>query len=219
MLITSNQVKAARGLIDWTQDQLATSAGLEVNQVRRFESGKSQTVEILSAIQQALAREGIEFIDGGVRRHLVQIKEYNGADGFRLFMDDVYETVKAEGGIVCAHNVNPDYWMKWLGKDYFLLHTSRMQKIEKDYKVRITIKQDDNNLLGSKHAEYRWLPAHLWNDQSFYSYGDKIGLLNFQPDDIDIRVICDRKFSEGFRSLFTLAWENIPPIPNAGKKK
>jgi hypothetical protein len=134
-------------------------------------------------------------------------------------MDDVYNTVKEKGGIVCVHNVRPDYWMKWLGNDFFLLHTGRMQKIEKDYEVRITIKQGDYNLLGSKHAEYRWLPERMWNDQSFYSYGDKLALMVFQPEDVDIRVVCNWQFAEGFRSLFNLAWDNIPPIPNVEQRR
>jgi transcriptional regulator with XRE-family HTH domain len=218
VFITIQQIKAARALLDWTQEDLAGHSGLNIDQIRRFEAARSRPLDVLESIYNTLIAQGLDFVDGGVKRKAL-IKEYSGAEGFRAFMDDVYNTVKENGGIVCAHNVHPDYWMKWLGKEFFLLHTGRMQKIEKDYEVRITIKQDDHNLLGSKHAEYRWLPERLWNDQSFYSYGDKLALMTFQPDDVNIRVIHNLHFAEGFRSLFNLAWDNIPPIPNVERKQ
>jgi len=212
MHISANQIKAARGLLDWTQDDLAKHAGLQVGQIRRFESGGSQALDVLDAIERAFTHSGIEFIPDGVRKSRGRIVEYNGAEGFRAFMDDVYETVRTQGGLVCVHNVRPDNWVEWLGREWNDFHTDRMLKIEKPFDFRITIRQDDYNLIG-RHAEYRWLPESAWNDQSFYAYGDRLALMLFSQDDVNIRVIHSAQFAAGFRALFSLAWDNIPPIP------
>lgn len=220
-MISITQMRAARALLNLSQEDVAQTVGIAANTLSKIEQAKTDPhASSIDLIQTFYESRGIEFTSGeGVRKRVAQIVEHKGAEGFRAFMDDVYNNIKEHGGIVCAHDVRPDYWMKWLGKDWLEFHSDRMLKIEKDYKVRITIRHDDHNLLGSRHAEYRWLPEGMWNDQSFYSYGDKLALMVFQPDDIHIRVICSQQFAEGFRALFNLAWESIPPIPNVEQRR
>ncbi len=64
-MITSEQIRAARQLIRITADQLAVLSGVGVATIRRFElmigvpSGNARSVE---AIQEALEKQGVEFI-------------------------------------------------------------------------------------------------------------------------------------------------------------
>lgn len=213
-MISLNQMRAARALLDLSQEEVAHAIHVATNTFSKIENGKSGiSVEHMRDIQRFYESHGVEFIPGdGVRKRQGLIVEYNGAEGFRSFMDDVYETVKVQGGLICIHNVRPDNWIKWLGKEWNTFHTERMLKIRKSFEFRITIKQGDHNFLG-KHAEYRWLPERSWNDQTFYAYGDRLALMLFEPEAINIRVIHSKRFSAGFRSLFSLAWEHIPPIP------
>lgn len=61
--ITPALCRAARGLLDWNQDALATAAKVGLNTLRNFEAGKSAPmVNNLAAIQAALEAAGIEFI-------------------------------------------------------------------------------------------------------------------------------------------------------------
>jgi transcriptional regulator with XRE-family HTH domain len=62
-VITPAQCRAARGLIDWSQSQLAQAAGLGTRIVREFEAGRSAPfLKKLVAIQRALEAAGVEFI-------------------------------------------------------------------------------------------------------------------------------------------------------------
>lgn len=64
-MITSEQIRAARQLIRITADQLAVLSGVSVATIRRFElmtgvpSGNARSLE---ALQDALEKEGVEFI-------------------------------------------------------------------------------------------------------------------------------------------------------------
>ena len=61
--MTPSQCRAARGLLDWTQAQLAESARVGLSTVRGFESGmKTPVLHNFEAIQAALQAAGIEFI-------------------------------------------------------------------------------------------------------------------------------------------------------------
>lgn len=57
------QLRAARALIDWSQDELAAAAGTTSRSVARIEAGEtSPRSSTLSAIRTALEAAGVEFI-------------------------------------------------------------------------------------------------------------------------------------------------------------
>ncbi len=61
--MTPAQSRAARGLVDWSQEQLARAAHLGLSTVRDFEKGRRvPTVNNLAAMRHALEAAGIEFI-------------------------------------------------------------------------------------------------------------------------------------------------------------
>jgi transcriptional regulator with XRE-family HTH domain len=64
-MITSAQCRAARGLLDWTQQELADKAGIGIVTVRQVEAGLSKPRRAtLEVIKRAMEAAGIEFIDG-----------------------------------------------------------------------------------------------------------------------------------------------------------
>ena len=66
-----DQSRAARGLLDWSQAELAARSNLSESTVRDFEKGRRvPSINNLAAIQRVLEAAGVEFIDGnqpGVR--------------------------------------------------------------------------------------------------------------------------------------------------------
>ena len=74
-VITIQQIRAARGLLGWSQSELAKRAGLSLPTVKRVESGAGPRVsdEARACIQQALESGGAQFIS-----------ENGGGPGVRL---------------------------------------------------------------------------------------------------------------------------------------
>ena len=76
-MITREQIRAARGLLGWTQAELAKAAGLSEVAVKNLERGRTDPrVSTLTAIQEAFDRAGLVFLDPGDTR--------NGGSGVRL---------------------------------------------------------------------------------------------------------------------------------------
>jgi transcriptional regulator with XRE-family HTH domain len=64
--MTPPQCRAARGLLNWNQDDLARAARVSVVTVRNFENDRSVPQRAtLDVIQRALESAGVEFTNGG----------------------------------------------------------------------------------------------------------------------------------------------------------
>jgi transcriptional regulator with XRE-family HTH domain len=73
-MINSAQCRAARGLLAWSQQDLADAAGVGIVTVHQFEAGTSDPRKAtLRVIRQAFETAGVEFID-----------ENGGGPGLRL---------------------------------------------------------------------------------------------------------------------------------------
>jgi transcriptional regulator with XRE-family HTH domain len=64
-VITSGQIKAARGLLNWTVQQLADKSGLGFTTIVRMESVDGvppSQAKTLDAVRKAVEKAGVEFI-------------------------------------------------------------------------------------------------------------------------------------------------------------
>ena len=63
-MVTPAQCRAARGLLNWSQQDLADRAGIGIVTVRQVESGVTEPRRAtLTVVEQAFEKAGVEFID------------------------------------------------------------------------------------------------------------------------------------------------------------
>ncbi|MCK6417629.1 MAG: helix-turn-helix domain-containing protein [Alphaproteobacteria bacterium] len=208
---TIEQIRAARALLDWSQSDLADRAGLSQTGIARIENGTNQpNSSTLAKIEAAFEKGSIEFLGlSGVRLKTGEIKTFRGQEGFRAFMDDVYETARDKGGEICLFNGVPRFFSKFLGEEWYQMHSARMQQIKDKFTFKIIVREGDEHTIAQGFAEYRWFPENLFNERTFYAYGDRLAFMNFSDDNVTIRVLPQEEFADSFRVLFNIAWDNI----------
>lgn len=65
-MISVRQIKAARALLGWTQQQLADKAIVSFNAVTRLERNEvDPRASTIAAVEEALVKAGVEFIPRG----------------------------------------------------------------------------------------------------------------------------------------------------------
>ena len=218
-MITAAQLRAARGLLDWTRNELAEAAKISPETVKNIEHGvfrpQEQTAE---AIIKAFSAHNVEFTDDdGVRLHRDTVARYEGPEEFKKFMDDVYATARdtaaSEGGDkpICVSNVDDRLFAKYLG-DYSPLHSRRMNEL-KNVRVRVLVREQDFfTAPEAKYIEYRWNSRQNVGDVPFYVYGDKFAIVMFSEEPApQVVVISSPLVSKAYREQFEILWQNSKP--------
>lgn len=98
-MVTIAQCRAARGLLGWTQQELADAAGMSKTAINNFEKGHSDMkAESLRAIRTAFEARDIEFIAAaGVRIREDRTEVLSGHGAFGLLLDDIAQTLRGGG--------------------------------------------------------------------------------------------------------------------------
>lgn len=205
MRVTIDQIKAARGLKNWTQMDLANAANISKDTIRNIESGKLPHQQTLIKIVRAFEIAGIEFIERGVRHSAHTVKILEGQEGFLEFYEDVYHTLKvSENRKVYVSNVDERKFVKWQGEQ-LTEHIERVLRLKASYKI--LIKHGDTYFPASSYAEYRWLPDGIFYSVPTYMYGSKVALIIFS-DSLRIYILNEPEISEAHRKQFEEAWKN-----------
>lgn len=218
MQITIKQIKLARISLGWTQLELANRSNVNKGTIVNLEKGnKNPDTETVEKIANALQKGGIEFLNhNGIRDRQDIIHRHEGVNGFKAFMDDVYETVSEQGGDICLFNSKPSLWYKYLGEDWYSMHRQRMADLGDKIRVRIIVEEGEQDFI-LEAAEHRWFSRDKWRGRIFYAYGDKLAFLNFREEKIHITVFEEADFTESFKIMFDVVWDNETKQPEESK--
>ncbi len=207
MNIHINQIRAARGLLGWSQKELAKRSGVSDVSIINYEKGKRTPHQnTMNKIIQAFELGGVDFTeDGGVRPRQSRVVTYEGHDGFIRFFDDIYDTARTHADPdLCTTSHVENLYDYWLG-GYEPVHNERMTKL--GAKVRVLLRDGDTHLTSSTYAEYRWMAKELFGDSSIYIYGDKLAFVNFSEENVVVTVVDSKPVSESLRKMFEIIWE------------
>lgn len=215
-MITTAQIRGARGILGWSQGDLAERTGISATSIGSIENGITQArTSTLEIIQRTFEDAGIEFLaSDGIRRKEGGIKFLRGRNQFIEFYEDVFKTLEEYPGEVVVHNVDERKFEKWLGQDNVANVVKRMKSIPGiNYKILLQ-EGDDYFLATSDYSKYRWIPKSLFSSVPFYVYGKKLAILLFD-NDLEILILEYPAIAEAYRKQFKLLWDlSKDPLSN-----
>ncbi|MDD3181288.1 MAG: helix-turn-helix transcriptional regulator [Alphaproteobacteria bacterium] len=204
--INARQIKAARALLDWSQEDLASASGLSIATIRKIESGAlSPRDKTMGAIVSALEEANIEFTDStGVRVRSNMVTVLEGQDSYLRLLDDVFHNLKDKGGEVLIwyadNSVSPQAVVD---------SEERMRK--QGIRFRFLVEEGDT-FLYFPLGEYRWIPKKYFRNAVIEIYADKVAL-NIYPNlstqhISNVIIIENPALAEAMRNAFNFMWEN-----------
>lgn len=202
-MMTIEQCRGARGILAWTQQDLADASGLSKTAINNFEKGHSDIkAESLRAIRMAFESADIEFIDKyGVSKKVETIKILRGASAMNDLIQDIHKTITTpEGEILIsfadqamAERISTQLMFQHID---FLKTTNTSQ--------RILCTQNLTNVL-SPMDECRWVGnAIKARNMPCFIYGGKVAFELW--DSAMIIVINSAEANEGERERFEYLW-------------
>jgi transcriptional regulator with XRE-family HTH domain len=210
MTISLPQIRAARALLDWRQQDLAKKSGISLPAITKLErqlvSPRQSTLDVL---QKTFELEGIEFTDGpGVRLTdgLFALQTFSGKDAPTRLLDDIFQTLRARNvQEVILSGLDENQW-----RDYAADIVLQQQRfIANGISWRALLREGDTNFLAgvdpSRH--YRWISKELFTQLPHYVYADKFAFVLWGRP-IRATIIQNRLVAETFRKQFDMNWKN-----------
>lgn len=203
-MINGRQIRAARALLDMSQDELAEAAGLTPQAIRKIESGLVSPREgTMADISRVFDERGVEFIDnrGAALRNdeVISIMDENA---FILLLNNVISTLKGkpsrEALFACVSDgVSPPIVIE---------NYRRLRK--EGIRMRSLVKEGDDYLMGSLE-EYRYIPNPFFHNSATVIFDDKFATMILDPatgKDAGVIIIRNTHVAQAQRNLFNLIW-------------
>lgn len=223
-MINPEQIRAARGLLDWSTADLAKQSGLTVNGINKIERGHVVAHrETLEKLQKTFEDNSIEFTDNsGVRIKQQGVEVLIGQKGLHQFFNGVYQHVRNHGGTIVQFGVDEEQFLDCLGKEFSADYVKRMVDLyhtKKDLKVKAIICEGETEFLAPDYNEYRWISKDVFQAVPFYICGETLAIMDFHT--IPAPTIVLLKFPAitlAYRKQFDAFWEIARPMPEAPHK-
>ena len=117
-IVSAAQVRAARAILDWGQEDLSRASGLSLNTIRKIENGHiSPRTSTSSALRRSIEDVGLELLDDdGVKRRDDLVNVYKGMDGYRKFWHQLLMDLRESAHTVALALHSPET-LSWFFSD------------------------------------------------------------------------------------------------------
>ncbi len=209
MTITAAQIRGARGVLNWTQGDLADRTGISATSIGSIESGATQPREsTLAIIQKSFEDAGIEFLPGGIRKRDEMILILEGEKVLDSLLDDIYKTLLGTGGEVLIFGLEERANPQTEEYEKVRSHLDRLTK--EKITERIILKKGDRNFMAPKEY-YKWIAPEYFSPNPFLIYGNKVAMINW-GEPMKVFIIDSNYFSSTFEKVFNFVWERAEAV-------
>jgi transcriptional regulator with XRE-family HTH domain len=212
-MISLEQMRGARGLLNWSQVELARHAGISVTAMNNIDRGLSAPrLKTLQHIRKVFENNGIEFTEGnGVRfrKDVFKIETFEGPQGYAAYLDDLLQTQIAKGGEALHHSFEDPQFVKKHRKAHFDFYQAYTRH---KLKERVLVCEGTTGRYAPPStSQYRWCQKELFGRIGYSVYGDKYCI--FLPN--RIVVIENADIAEAYRKQFDANWKTAMKMPSA----
>jgi transcriptional regulator with XRE-family HTH domain len=174
LALSSEQIKAARAILNLSRDGLAEESGLSVGTIRNLESGAVISLAYSEAIRKAVERRGWEFTESeGIRRRPNTGHIISGPDCADLIFNDMIRAVKETGTDIGVCIETQKKFILSLGHPEGD-KLDRIEKLNAIANVKCILFEDADALLDFSNIEFRSASKNFSFPMPYFIYGNKL---------------------------------------------
>lgn len=202
--IHAGQIKAARAMLDWSQEDLAQIAGLSITTIRNLEMGYVPRGATTQVIRQAIENAGLEFIEPeGVRRRRNDVQIYQGSNSCDVFFEDMLNTVRDKGDEVLCVIKSQDMLARSCGA----ANVEQLKQLGEITTVKCLLSEAPNSSHVIPSFEFR-ITQYSSGLVSYYVYGDKYAVVLAEGNGaFRFIVFQSLSLSQSYRREFLVLWD------------
>lgn len=219
MLITADQIRAARALKNWSQTDLAERTGLAVPTIANIELGKQipgkNTIE---KIIDAFSIGGINFTESGVEFDKKEIYYLKGLGKFKHLLEDairILENKPAKEKEFLVFSADDSR----TSEEEILL----FQEMYKKGISHKSIMSRDGKIFENIPQEIKSINKKYFDDKgAVFIFADKIAFYTAEDErnPATTLVITNSRIAETYRKIFYFMWDSLKDVVvNKPKKK
>jgi len=221
-MINGSQIRGARGLLNWTQDDLAETSKVSRKTIRLIESDEPARTSNIKKIQQTLTDHGIEFMHGyGVKLRSKDLCEFTGPESCDEFFDYVLKTMKERGGDLICIISELDILTK-AASSSGLTNIERLEQLQKFSNVKCLIQDKIETSFETPTFEIRVLPEEpTIIPISAFAFGNQWvgGFLDDYKTNFTFVVFNKASLMHKCQNYFMPRWHVAKQLPAAMKTK
>jgi transcriptional regulator with XRE-family HTH domain len=214
-MISIEQIRAARGLINWSQTDLAKASGISLNALSNLEKGQAvPRSDTLQAVQKSLEGAGVEFLPGkGVRlrSELFAFEKFEGENIINHHLKDILDVLGDAADKEVLYWVdNKKYEAAFPGsiklyRDYYRRYVSE------GIKIRCLLGAGDHGFAAPENI-YRWTPQETMSEIPYGVYGNTVAIILWGPPP-RLVLLRNQAIADLFRKQFNAFWQHAVPVP------
>ncbi len=216
MTISSEQIRAGRALLDWSQKELAKHAGLSLNALNNIERGVANPkLDTMLSIQKALEDAGVEFLDAkGVRLQgeRLEIDRFEGAKCLEAYYNEFLTAFPEGDGEVVFNGISNNRVGDMMGKRLEIYRRFEKEAMRRNICERCLIKDQETTFMAQRNI-FRWSSDEFFSEMPFAVYGDNVAMLLWGPP-MRLIVIRNHDIAKTFRKQFEFMWQSATPVPD-----
>lgn len=204
-MISAQQARAGRALLNWSQKDLSRESGVSLNAINNFEreivTPRRDTIE---ALRRTLEQAGLEFIgETGVNRVEERLDvEVIPTEGIaKALADDICAALRGGAANLYMNGVDMGRFPANEVGEFLRIETSaHVEGLQRC----VLLPYGDFSFL-SREPIYRWTSREGVGEVAFMTYGQTLVLLMWEPTARAI-VVRNRAVAETFRRQFEIRW-------------
>jgi DNA-binding XRE family transcriptional regulator len=211
MIISPQQIKAARAWLDWTRETLAEKSGVSSATIRNLERG-NMSIRSAEDVRAALEKVGFHFHGAsGLSRRSTESRVYDGQHSREEFHEDLLTTVSKQDCEIDAIFESQAHLARALGVTDFE-RPERLERLGKLATVKCLLTDARQLPMSVPSLQFRASGQIRISPMASLVYGDKTAVIMTDGMSFTIHVTKDVGIAQNGLKLFASGWEAASPV-------